>query len=209
MVTNEMKKEQNILSGRRDLAIIADLIPNGASVLDLGCGNGDLLQMLKQERNIYACGVEVSQDNLLKCVRKCVPVIHADLDDGLGDFSDDSFDYVILSRTIQAVHRPDLLLEEMTRVGRQSIVSFLNIGYAPSRLQLTFRGRMPVTKALPYSWYDTPNIHLGTIKDFRTLCSQNGMKITKEIPFGQKLCIMARLWPNLCAPTCVFVIEKQ
>lgn len=203
-----MKEKQNILSGRRDLAIIADLIPSGASVLDLGCGNGDLLQMLKQDRNIYACGVEVSQDNLLECVRKCVPVIHADLDDGLGDFSDNSFDFVILSRTIQAVRRPDLLLDEMTRVGRQSIVSFLNIGYAPSRLQLTFSGKMPVTKALPYSWYDTPNIHLGTIKDFRRLCADKGMRITKEIPFAPNLRLLARLWPNLCAPTCVFVIER-
>lgn len=204
-----MKEKQNILSGRRDLAIIADLIPSGASVLDLGCGNGDLLQMLKQERNIYACGVEVSQSNLLECVRKCVPVIHADLDDGLGDFSDGSFDFVILSRTIQAVRRPDLLLEEMTRVGRQSIVSFLNIGYAPSRLQLTFSGRMPVTKTLPYSWYDTPNIHLGTIKDFRSLCADKGMRITKEIAFAPNLRLLARLWPNLCAPTCVFVIERR
>jgi methionine biosynthesis protein MetW len=149
----------------------------------------------------------VSQENLLKCVRKGVPVIHADLDDGLGDFSDASFDFVILSRVIQAVHRPDILLSEMTKVGKRGIVSFLNIGYAPSRFQLTFRGRMPVTKTLPHAWYDTPNIHLATIKDFRVLCAEKGLRITKEIPFGPKFQFLARIWPNLLAPSCVFIIE--
>ncbi|NOY76072.1 MAG: methionine biosynthesis protein MetW [Kiritimatiellaeota bacterium] len=199
----------NIRAEQRDFAIIADLIPHGASVLDLGCGNGDLLRSLREEKDIYACGVELSQENLLECVRKGVPVIHADLNDGLGDFSDDSFDFVILSRTIQAVARPDRLLREMTKVGKQGVVSFLNIGYAPSRFQLMFRGRMPVTKALPYAWYNTPNIHLATIKDFRFLCSEIGLRIIEEIPFGPKHNLLARLWPNLLAPSCVFIIENK
>ncbi|MCK5844740.1 MAG: methionine biosynthesis protein MetW [Victivallales bacterium] len=195
--------------GRNDLAIIAELIPSGASVLDLGCGAGELLDLLRREKNVYACGVEVSQENLLECVRKGVPVIHADLNDGLGDFSEGSFDYVILSRVIQAVRRPDLLLSEMTKVGRRCVVSFLNIGYAPSRFQLTFRGRMPVTKALPYAWYDTPNIHLATIKDFRALCAEKGLRIIKELPFNPNFRILAYLLPNLMAPTCVFIIEGR
>ncbi len=202
---NRSKKE---LQNRQDLMITADIITNKASVLDLGCGNGNLLHILKAEKNIYACGVEIEQNKLLECVKKGVPVIHSDLNDGLDDFQDNSFDFVVLSQTIQAVHRPDKLIEDMVRVGKKVIISFLNIGYFTSRFQLTFYGKMPVTNSLPELWYSTPNIHLATICDFRNLCIEKGVKITEEIPFGTHLNILAKFWPNMFAPTCVFIIEK-
>ena len=195
------------LTSRPDLLIIADIITEGASVLDLGCGNGNLLHMLRCEKNIYACGVEISQSKIIECVKKGVPVLHGDLNDGLSEFSDNSFDFVVLSQTVQAVKRPDKLLEDMMRVGRKGLVSFMNIGYLSARLQLTFKGRMPVTRTLPDTWYDTPNIHLATIRDFRDLCRKKNLKITKEIPFGEKFNLLANCYPNLFAPTCVFVIE--
>ena len=202
---NRSKRE---LQDRQDLMITADIITDKASVLDLGCGNGNLLHILKAEKDIYACGIEIEQSKLLECVKKGVPVIHSDLNDGLKDFSDNSFDFVVLSQTIQAVQRPDKLIEEMVRVGKKGIISFLNIGYFASRFQLTFSGKMPVTASLPECWYSTPNIHLATICDFRNLCREKGVKITKEIPFGPHINIMAKCWPNMFAPTCVFIIEK-
>ena len=195
------------LSNRQDLLIIADLIKEGASVLDLGCGDGSLLHILRAEKNIYPCGVEISQDKILECVRKGVPVVHEDLNDGLGDYGDKSFDYVVLSQTIQAVKRPDLLLEDMMRVGREVLISILNIGHLAARSQLFFEGHMPVTGSLPSPWYKTPNIHLATIKDFRALCRSKNAKIVREIPFGEGLSPFAPLFPNLFAPTCVFVIK--
>ncbi len=202
------EKARKELSLRPDLLIIADLITQGASVLDLGCGNGNLLHLLKAEKDIYACGVEISQDKIIECVNKGVPVIHGDLNDGLSEFSDNSFDFVVLSQTIQAVKRPDLLLDDMIRIGKKVIISFLNIGSLSSRFQLTFGGRMPVTRDLPDKWYDTSNIHLATICDFRKLCKEKNLKISKEIPFGVNLNFLVKCCPNLFAPTCVFVIEK-
>ena len=196
------------LESRPDLLIISDLITEGASVLDLGCGNGNLLHLLRSEKNIYACGLEISQDKILECVGKGVPVIHSDLNDGLSEFHDNSFDFVVLSQTIQAVERPDKLLEDMTRVGKKIIISFLNIGYFCARFQLFFKGVMPVTKSLPDYWYNTPNIHLATICDFRKLCADKGIYIKREIPFGARFDLPAQFWPNMFAPTCVFVVEK-
>jgi methionine biosynthesis protein MetW len=203
-----LNKSKQELKLRADLIIISELIGENTSVLDLGCGNGNLLHLLKSEKSIYACGLEISQDKILECVNKGVPVIHSDLNDGLSEFSDDSFDFVILSQTIQAVHRPDKLLEDMVRVGKKGIISFLNIGYFVSRFQLTFSGKMPITDDLPDQWYDTPNIHLATICDFRNLCRKKGLKITEEIPFGGKWNFPAKWCPNMFAPTCVFIIEK-
>ena len=196
------------LKNRPDLLIISEIIPEGASVLDLGCGNGNLLQILRKDKKSYACGVEISQAKILECVAKGAPVIHGDLNDGLNEFTDKSFDFVVLSQTIQAVNRPDQLLEDMIRVGNKVIISFLNIGYIKARCQLFFKGRMPVTKQLPDTWYNTPNIHLATIDDFRALCRQHGFRIIREIPFGYKCSLCAKLWPNIFAPTCVFVLEE-
>jgi len=200
---------QKNLAKRPDLMIISELVPPKSKVLDLGCGNGDLLHILKMKKDIYGCGVEISQDNILECVSKGVSVIHGDLNNGLSEFLDSSFDLVVLSQTIQAVQRPDELLDDMMQIGKTSIVSFMNIGYWRARSQLFFRGRMPVTSTLPNAWYNTPNIHLGTIADFRKLCQKKNIRITREIPFGERLNFAARSFPNLFAPTCVFCIEKN
>ncbi len=195
---------------RKDLAAIAEMIPHGAAILDLGCGSGRLLKSLKQLKNARVTGVEKEQEKILQCVGRGVPVIQADLNQGLPDFADDSYDFVILSQTLQAVQRPDLLLEEMLRVGRTGIVSFLNIGHCLARTQLLF-GDMPETKALPRKWYDTPNIHLGTIADFRRLCRSRKIRIRRELPLtqdGDPLAFLGGIWPNLFASTCIFIIEK-
>ena len=199
-------EERKELQSRPDLLIIADQIPKGSSVLDLGCGNGHLLRLLKKEQDVYGCGVEISQDKILECVNTGVSVLHGDLNDGLTEFADNSFDFVVLSQTIQSVQRPDRLLEGMMRVGKKVIISFLNIGYITARMQLTFYGRMPVTPDLPNSWYNTPNIHLATICDFRNLCREKGIEIEEEIPFGGGFGFIAQVWPNLFAPASVFVI---
>ena len=204
-----LKTARHNLALRQDLLIISEMIPNNAQVLDLGCGNGDLLHVLKEDKNIYACGVEISQDKIIECVNKGVPVIHSDLNDGLSEFANNAFDFVVLSQTLQAVQRPDKLLGDMMRIADKGLVSFMNIGYWGSRFQLLFKGKMPITNTLPHNWYDTPNIHLATIKDFRDLCRASNIKIIKEIPFGKNLNFFTRVFPNILAPTCVFLIEKS
>jgi methionine biosynthesis protein MetW len=194
---------------RSDLHKIIDLIPEKTRVLDLGCGDGTLLHMLIEQKKIRGTGIEYSQDEILKCVKKGVPVVHGNLNDGLDEFQDNAFDFVILTRTLQSVNRPDLLLSAMARVGRKVIISFINMGFIKSRCQLMFYGRMPVTKTLPYAWYNTPNTHLSTIKDFQRLCSEQNLYIFNKIPLGNKFNFPARIWPNMFSSTCVFAITAQ
>ena len=201
------KIRQN-LSTRPDILAIADIIPPNCKILDLGCGDGSLLALLRKEKNVYGSGIEISQEKILDCVSSGVPVVQGNLNNGLKEFPDKSFDYVVLSQTLQAVERPDQLLEEMMRVGKKAIVSIINIGYYSSRFQIMFLGKMPVTEDLPHYWYNTPNIHLGTIRDFRNLCKAKNLNIVSEIPIGViHESLLAKLMPNLFAPTCVFVIE--
>ncbi len=202
------QKIREKLLKRPDILVIADIIPQNSRILDLGCGDGSLLELLRKEKNVYGSGIELSQAKILDCVSAGVPVVHGDLNKGLKELPDKSFDYVILSQTLQAVERPDQLLDDMMRVGKKAIVSIINIGYYSARFQIMFRGKMPVTETLPNHWYDTPNIHLGTVCDFRDLCREKNINIISEIPIGEiheKL--LASIWPNLFASTCVFVIE--
>ena len=199
-----------ILFQRKDLAIIQSMIPENARVLDLGCGSGRLLKALKVSKHAKVTGVERDQQKLLQCVERGVPCIHSSLDDDLVAFSDNTYDFVILSRTIQAVRRPDLVLGEMLRIGKKGIVSFMNFGHINSRIQLML-GNMPVTRHLPRPWYDTQTIHPATICDFRDLCRKKDIKILREIPLtsrGDYLPQFAKFCPNLFASICIFVISR-
>lgn len=162
---------------REDLRIIADLVKPGARVLDLGCGHGELLATLQKEKNVNGYGIEIDPDMITSCITLGVNVIEQDLNEGLDNFPDSSFDIVVMTETLQAVKRPDHMLDEMLRVGDQCIVTFPNFGHWRCRLYLATRGRMPVASHLPHHWYDTPNIHLCTFADFEKLCHNKSLAI--------------------------------
>ena len=156
-------------------------VAQGARVLDLGCGDGTLLKRLWQARQAPGYGVEIDDAHVTECIRNDVNVLQMDLEDGLSAFRDRSFDCVILSETLQAIHRQEPLLREMLRVGREAIVSFPNFGYWRARIQIAFAGHMPVSKELPYQWYDTPNVHHCTLVDFEALCAKLGLRILERV----------------------------
>jgi methionine biosynthesis protein MetW len=166
---------------RTDLDIVAAMIPIGSRVLDLGCGDGSLLQHLIRARGCEGQGVEISRAGFEACVDRGVPVVELDIDQGLADFQDQSFDVVVLSQTLQATRLPAYVLREVMRVGHFGIVSFPNFGHWRVRTALTLRGRMPSSPALPYSWHETPNIHLCTIRDFEALIRAEGIGATQRI----------------------------
>ncbi|MCP4177365.1 MAG: methionine biosynthesis protein MetW [bacterium] len=197
------------IDNRLDLLTIAELIPNNSRVLDLGCGDGTLLHYLRKNKNVKGSGIELSQNQILECVKKGVPVVHGNLNDGLSEIKDKMFDYVILTQTLQSVQRPDKLLLEMTRVGKKAIISVINMGFYKSRFQLMFHGKMPVTKTLPHEWYNTPNIHLSTIKDFQNLTKKLNVKIIKRKPLHKSIKFIAEIYPNLFSTTCVFILKKN
>lgn len=197
---------------RRDLARIVELVPHGSRVLDLGCGDGALLQALRDTRDADVHGIELDLPSVARCVQRDIPVVQFDVDEGLRDFSDQSFDIVVLSQTLQVVRKPALVLREMLRVGKRGIVSFPNFGHWRARAYLTVRGRMPMSSTIPYSWYDTPNIHLTTLKDFREFVSANGGCIEQELPLstsrgGEQTDV--HWWPNLLADTVVAVVSPR
>lgn len=163
-------------SQRRDFAAIAQSVRRGAHVLDLGCGDGTLLRYLQQTRDVKGYGVEIDDGNVLACVQNGVNVIQSDLERGLSGFKDNSFDFVVLSQTLQAMRNTERIMREMLRVGRAGIVTFPNFGYWKNRLQV-LRGHMPVSKNLPFEWFDTPNIHLCTVSDFEKFCVDRGIGI--------------------------------
>ncbi len=163
-----------------ELDVIAGWIAQRARVLDLGCGDGRLLQHLWQTKQAPGYGVEIADEHVLECIRNDVNVLQMDLEDGLSAFRDHSFDSVILSETLQAIHRQEPLLREMLRVGREAIVSFPNFGYWKARMQIALAGHMPVSKELPYQWYDTPNVHHCTLVDFEALCAKLGIQILER-----------------------------
>ena len=194
-----------MLTNRPDFAAIATWIPKGASVLDLGCGDGSLLKYLKSERDVLGYGVEISDAGIAACIRNGVNVIQNDLDSGLSDFETNSFDYVILSQTLQATRHTEPLIQEMLRVGREGIVSFPNFGYWKNRLDVLF-GNMPVSKELPYQWYDTPNVHLCTFHDFENLCATLKVQILeKRVMTGEN---EIQVLPNLLGSMAAYRFQR-
>ncbi len=196
---------------RPDLAIIAGWIKPGSRVLDLGCGDGTLLRHLQDTLAVRGYGLEIDNDNIARCVEAGVDVIQMDLDRGLGDFETDSFDYVILTQALQVVQRPDLLLREMLRIGRKGIVTFPNFGHWHCRVQIALRGRMPVTPSLPEQWYDTPNIHLCTVRDFEQLCREEGLHILRRnvVDRYHRSNVWMRLWPNLLGQIALYSLQRK
>jgi methionine biosynthesis protein MetW len=193
------------MSERRDFERIAELVPPGSHVLDLGCGNGTLLALLRDTRSCTGYGVELDDAQVLGCVQRGVNVIQRNLDEGLAIFADRAFDVVLQLDTLQSLRNTEQMLRETVRVGRVGIVSFPNFAHWPNRLSV-LRGRMPVTKVLPYQWFDTPNVRFGTHKDFQLLARRNGLRVLDS--FGLHDGAVVRSWPNLMASTAVFKFEQ-
>ena len=192
------------MSERADLEIIAELVPPGSRVLDLGCGNGELLAYLQQKKGCSGYGIELADANVLACAQRGVNVIQLNLEDGLALFEDKSFDVVLQLDTLQHLRHTERMLRETARVGRIGIVSFPNFAHWRNRLHV-LGGRMPVTRVLPYQWYDTPNIRVGTLADFEVLAGRLGLRVTDR--FGLQGGRAVRRWPNLLASVAVFSFE--
>lgn len=201
----EEEKEYLVQTVRFEHEVISDLIHEGAKVLDLGCGDGELLELLKKKKKAQGTGVEVAQEKVYKCISKGLTVFNGDIDEGLADFPDKSFDYVLLTDTLQEVRKPSLVIKEMLRVGKQCVVSFPNFGFWSVRLQLFLYGRSPITRALPFDWWDTPNLHFFTIRDFNRFCDSEGLRITQSVYIRNGKRVNAS--PNLFAEEAVCVIK--
>jgi len=197
---------------RVDLVVVADMVEHGAKVLDVGCGDGELLHLLAETRGVDGRGIELSREGVNEGVAKGLAVIQGDADTDLADYPDDAFDYVILSQTLQATRHPRVVIEHMLRIGRHGIVSFPNFGHWRIRLQIMFGGHMPRTANLPHDWYDSPNIHFCTIKDFRQLCSVVGARIEKAVALNAwgkplQLSVPWGFW-NLFGEQAVFLLSR-
>ena len=166
---------------KKEFKVIADLLPNNTRVLDVGCGDGSLMNLLVKEKNIEVRGLELEKKNVQECIYKGLPVIQGNAETELYQFPDQSFDYVVLSQTLQAFYNPDKVLKELLRIGKSVIVSIPNFGYWKVRTSLLFFGKMPMTKTLPNSWYNTPNLHMCTIKDLFNYCDEQNIKIQKVV----------------------------
>ena len=193
------------MSDRKDMELIAELVPKGSRVLDLGCGNGEFLAVLRDTRQCSGYGVEIDDANVLACAQRGVNVVQLNLEDGLALFEDQSFDVVLQLETLQHLRNTEKMLRETARVGRTGIVSFPNFAHWPNRLQVA-AGRMPVTRVLPYQWYDTPNIRVGTYADFEVLARKDGLRILDA--FGIQNGAAVRRWPNLRASVAVFKFDR-
>jgi methionine biosynthesis protein MetW len=192
--------------GRRDYAIISDIVEPNARVLDVGCGDGELLQWLAEHKGVEARGVEIVGSRVQRAIARGVSVYQGDIDQGLADYPDHAFDYVILSQTLQEVRHPLKVLREMLRVGRRAIVAFPNFGHWRVRLSHMWTGRAPQTKLFPYEWYDSPNIHFLTVHDFEALADKQRWTIERNIFLAGHR--RTTVFPNLTAETAVFLIRK-
>ena len=194
---------------RPDYSIIHDWIKNDSSVLDLGCHEGELLSLIVKKKNARAQGIEIDEKAIYKCVELGLSVSHQDIDNGLSEYGDESFDYVILNQSIQQVKKPDVVLKESLRVGKEVVVGFPNFAHYSSRFQIFFRGKTPVTPSLPYEWYETPNLHFLSISDFRDYCRKQNIRIRRMAFFSNDgMIVMTNILANLLAQNGLFLISK-
>ncbi|MCB1665096.1 MAG: methionine biosynthesis protein MetW [Pseudomonadales bacterium] len=195
---------------RPDLDIIQHWIRPGSRVLDLGCGDGSLLEYLKIHKDVSEIGLEISPENIQQCLGRGVNVIEQDLNKSLANFKDKSFDTVLLTQTLQAVSYPDVLIDEMLRIGKNCIVTFPNFGHWRARLYLTTKGRMPVSNFMPYQWYNTPNIHFCTVRDFDVLCREKQIKVISRtvVDHLHQGRWTIKLWPNMLGETAIYHISR-
>ena len=197
------------LNRRRDLEVISGLVKAGDRVLDIGCGDGLFLRHLMTDKKARVQGLEIDTESIARCIANGVPVIQSEFDDKFEFADDDSYDLVVVSHTMQEMRNPEQILQHIMRIGKRAAVSVINFGHWNCRLQLLFKGRMPRNTRLPYQWYNTPNIHLGTLYDFRDLCKTLGIKIVSETPIAARFPRLTAVCPNWFAVGCVFVLEKS
>jgi len=195
---------------RPEHRLIAGWIEPGKRVLDLGCGDGQFLAELQRTKDVTGYGIEIDADNIVACIERGVNVIQANLDEGLGEFDAESFDYVVMTQTVQTMRFPHQLIDDMLRIGREGIVTFPNMGHWKCRLQFAL-GRMPVTRHLPHTWYDTPNIHMCTITDFEDLCASRGIEILERaiVDSQHRTVIGMQLLPNLLAEIAIYRVRRR
>lgn len=196
---------------RLDLKLAEQWVSPGARVLDLGCGDGELLAHLRDNFGVHGYGIEIDTDRITSAIRRGVNVIQQDLNRGLGNFRDGSFETVIMTQALQAVEKPDVLLDDMLRVAREAIITFPNFAHWTTRYYLSFRGMMPVSEALPYTWYNTPNIHLCTFNDFDALCAAKSITVLDRLAVdgGQQGSFLARLFPNLFGEVAIYRVTRR
>lgn len=197
---------------RPDLELICEWIKPDTRILDLGCGDGALLSHLHKTRNVTGYGLEIDHENIVRCVVKGVQVIQTNLDEGITEFFDEnSFDYVVMTQTLQAIQYPEKLLKQMMRIGKEGIVTFPNMAFWKNRIQLALGGHMPITRTLPESWHDTPNIHLCTLRDFEELCDKNSIKIIQRaaVDHAHRYSLGSKLFPNLLGEIALYRFSKN
>ncbi|MFH1380635.1 MAG: methionine biosynthesis protein MetW [Candidatus Omnitrophota bacterium] len=192
---------------RLEHKIISQIVEPGSHVLDLGCGTGELMQLLKEKNHAKAQGIELDEKKIYSCVEKGLNVFHGNIDGGLIEYPDKTFDYVILNQSMQEVKNAGVVIKDALRIGKKVIVGFPNFAYIPARLRLFFKGKTPITASLPYRWYDTPNLHFLTISDFKDFCAEKSIDILSEHYINRKKRI--RFSPNLFATDAIFVIKSK
>ncbi len=192
-------------------SVITENIEPNSKVLDLGCGEGDLLKMLIEKKHCTGSGIEINQNNVIKSIQKGLSIVQGDIDEGLKEFQENEYDYVLLNQTLQSTEKPDFVIEEMLRVGKKVVVSFPNFGYWRVRFYLFFKGRMPKSKMLPFAWYDTPNIHLLTVNDFFDFCKERKIEIQKSVYIKRGKISknpLTKFLTNLLCEEALFIIKR-